>query len=62
MVLIPKCDKCGDVYSGGFNSKRQTVISGGPKMKKKDFTVVIKINPPHLCSKCFKVVMRTAIK
>ena len=60
MALIPQCDNCDEIFKEGFINNRKKVIVIGSK--KKDFNVEIIIRPPHLCIKCFKKIMREALK
>ena len=58
MAFITKCDNCNTVYEHGFSSHLKKVINRGAK----DFTVDITIRPPHLCTKCFNLIMKEALK
>ena len=58
MVLVPKCDRCDEIYKGGFQSSLKKVIVFG----KKEFNVEVSIRPPHLCGKCFKKIMTEVLK
>jgi len=59
MALIPQCDNCGEIYKGGFSGHLKKVVA---RTSKQDFVIDINIRPPHLCAKCFRIVIKEALK
>ena len=62
MAMIPKCDNCGEIFEGGFLGTKKKVVAQGKKLNPRDYKIEIKIHPPHLCTVCFKKIMREALK
>lgn len=58
MAFIPQCDYCEKVFKGGFINQLKKVVVRSDKT----FTVDIVIRPPHLCPKCFILIMKDALK
>ena len=62
MAFVPKCDNCDEIYKPGFLGSYKKVISKGSKTSGKDFVIDIVIRPPHLCDKCFKLMIRKLLQ
>ena len=61
MAYIPQCDNCNEIFKGGFIDSLKKVVAQG-KLERRDFNIEITIRPPHLCEKCFRKIMREALK